>query len=155
MVVYSFLYHFDSEKQQFVINNDLDSYTVTEMIWDYLEEFEIYNIILKDVSKNQIVQDQFSQDQTIIENLLPEPSLKEVPRTFDVTKEGEYIGMPRLPEFLNQMYHKLGLDITQLKEEQKKVICAQLDSHMKHMWQGLVGQWTKYRKACVDPDGHN
>jgi len=43
----------------------------------------------------------------------------EVPRTFDVDKRGEYIGMPRLKEYLVQLYYKLGIDFNKLSLKQR------------------------------------
>jgi len=54
MYTYQFLYVYDCKKQIFKVVSDIDSYNITELSWDYIEEYDIYNIKLKDLSKMKI-----------------------------------------------------------------------------------------------------
>jgi len=38
-----------------------------------------------------------------------------MPRSFDVTKFGEYLGMPRIEEQIIEMYERLGIDTVKLR----------------------------------------
>ena len=43
----------------------------------------------------------------------------------------------------------MGLNTKKISVQEKKEFCAQLDSKFRLLWQGFVGQWNRYRKACL------
>ena len=43
------MYHYDPEKHAFKITNDSSRYTVSELSWQYLEDFEVYSFTLIDL----------------------------------------------------------------------------------------------------------
>lgn len=55
--------------------SDMKSYTQCEMIWDYISEYEIYNITLKDVAKMKIVTDQITGHEIVEEHKIAPNSL--------------------------------------------------------------------------------
>ena len=94
------MYMFDTQKGQFKLLADPDSYTTSEMIWDYIEEYEMYNISIRDIAKFQMKKDPETGEDLLIETTIESTDKDNIPRTFDVTKNGEYLGMPRIEEFV-------------------------------------------------------
>ena len=48
------MYVYDAKDQKFIMLNDITSFTKYEMSWDYIEEYRIYNITLKEYAKCKI-----------------------------------------------------------------------------------------------------
>jgi len=46
---YHFLYYYDHFMKKFIIKSSLNSYTVSELSWDFIEDYEIFNFILQDI----------------------------------------------------------------------------------------------------------
>ena len=43
MVTAQFIFKYDNEKHAFKIKNDASRYTVSELSFEYLEDYEVYN----------------------------------------------------------------------------------------------------------------
>ena len=104
-MMYHFFYIYDNRKIPacFKILSDLKSLKVCDMTWDYIEEYDIYNITITEVQIGHILKnDTTGADYIEYEDIPKKPegsrTAHDVPKTFDVTKHGEYLGMPRLKE---------------------------------------------------------
>lgn len=86
-MTYSFIYFYDNLKNCFKISTDITSYTVSEMTWDFIEEYQIYNLVLKEVATVKICKDPLTGQEYTEET----PLEGRIPRTFDVSKFGEYV----------------------------------------------------------------
>uniref|UniRef100_A0A7S3CJR8 Uncharacterized protein n=1 Tax=Strombidium rassoulzadegani TaxID=1082188 RepID=A0A7S3CJR8_9SPIT len=152
-VSYHFLYQYDNLKGCFRLLSDVDSYTVGEMVWDFIEEYNIYNITLKELQTVTMSIDPFTGQEIFTENPVVVPNLpKDVapPMTFDVSRRGEFMGMPRIKDHLTFMYKELGIQkIEKLRKEQKEAYCNFIDNQMRFLWEGLVEQWIDYKAACL------
>lgn len=51
----------------------------------------------------------------------------DVPKTFDVTKHGEYLGMPRLKEEIYKSYEEIGIDANRLRLDQREAFLNFID----------------------------
>jgi hypothetical protein len=89
VMTFSFMYHYDNLKNCFRISTDPNSYTISEMSWDFIEQYEIYNLVLTDISSVKILKDPLTGNEYTEET--PIIGDRVVPRTFDVTKFGEYV----------------------------------------------------------------
>ena len=56
----------------------------------------MYNITIHDVSRCHISRDPNTNEDIIEETTLDAQDKDHIPRSFDVTKNGEYLGMPRI-----------------------------------------------------------
>lgn len=72
--------------------------------------------------------------------------------TFDVKRDGTYLGVPRIKELIFDAYKKLGINIEKLRVDQKKAYCNFIDMKMRKMWEGLVAQWLQYKSAYLQRD---
>ena len=66
------------------------------MIWDYIEEYEMYNITIQDISRVTMSKNLDTGEDILYEKIIETSDKDHIPRTFDVTKNGEYLGMPRI-----------------------------------------------------------
>ena len=68
------------------------------MIWDYIEEYQIYNITIRDKNKFHFYRDHKAGEDRVEEEIIDHKKGDSchIPRTFDVSKTGEYLGMPRI-----------------------------------------------------------
>ena len=60
----------------------------------------MYNITIRDISRCHISRDPTTNEDVIDEKPLKQGDKDHIPRSFDVTKNGEYLGMPRIQEFM-------------------------------------------------------
>lgn len=82
------------------------------MTWDYIEEYEMYNITIRDTLKYTMSRDSKTSEDIVEPQVIEQPTDKDyIPRSFDVSKNGEYLGIPRIQEFMAQTYKALGIDI--------------------------------------------
>lgn len=95
-MTYAFMYYYDNLRNCFKISTDITSYTVSELSWDFIEEYQIYNLIMKDVATVKILKDPLSGQETTEET----PVEGRLPRTFDVSKFGEYVSKNKTFIFL-------------------------------------------------------
>ncbi len=72
----SFRYIYDNTKNVFCIRNDGDTYTVSELSWQYLQEYEVYNFVYKDLKH--------VDTDSLVETLLSSATIY----SFDVSTEG-------------------------------------------------------------------
>ncbi len=104
---FNFIYHFDinKNKPRFKILTEKNSYIVSDLIWEYIEEYEIYNFKLIDRKKVVFTIDKQGQNvfqtydiendyrgddgvnNTSDSNALNDSTIF----TFDVSKLGEYV----------------------------------------------------------------
>ena len=113
------------------------------MRWDYIDEYKIYNITIRDDIRFHIHRDSKLGQDFVEEEILEHYSHNDkcIPRTFDVTKDGEYLGMPRIKEYMEQIYVQMGIDIKKQRSDEKIAFCNALDKKMKMLWNSLVGEW--------------
>ena len=71
VMTYQFMYYYDNIKQVFKVTTDLKSYTVGYMTWDFIEEYEIYNIKIEDHTLVRIVTDDATGRDRAVEEPLP------------------------------------------------------------------------------------
>ena len=95
-ITYQFIYSYDNQKGCFRIHNDIQSYTVSELIWDFIEEYDIYNMTINDLQTVRITTDPLTgQEQIEEEEIIKPPNFGKrggpPPRTFDVSRLGEYV----------------------------------------------------------------
>lgn len=57
VMTFAFMYHYDNLKGCFRISTDVNSYTVSELSWDFIEQYDIYNMVLQDVATVKIAKD--------------------------------------------------------------------------------------------------
>lgn len=72
----SFRYVFDNTKNVFCIRNDGDTYTVSELSWQYLQEYGVYNFVYKDIKH--------VDTDSLVETPLSSPTVY----SFDVSIDG-------------------------------------------------------------------
>lgn len=126
---------------------------VSELSWDFIEDYKIFSFTLKDLKVVRFRERVTPEGENSILEMGTvdiEHDPIEVPKTFDVTWNGDYMGMPRLKEYLVQVYDKMRIDFNKLSLAQRQAMCTQIDSQMKNFWQGLQGNWLRYKKACID-----
>ena len=61
---FNFIYHFDisKNKPRFKILTDRNSYIVSDLIWEYIDEYDIYNFKLIDRKKVTFTTDKLGQN---------------------------------------------------------------------------------------------
>ena len=91
VMMYQFMYYYDNINGLFKVTTDLKSYTVGDMTWDFIEEYDIYNIKIEDHTLVRIVTDGDTGQEIGVEE--PLPIKNQIPRIFDVSKYGEYVSL--------------------------------------------------------------
>ncbi len=74
------MYNYDTKTKQFKIQNDANRYTQSELSWNYMDEYEIYSVLLKD-------QKYFDINAGLKEVPLKDP----VDYEFDVSPGGKFV----------------------------------------------------------------
>ena len=90
----------------------------------------------------------FGEDSRDKDDVLVEPAVY----SFDVSKRGEYLGIPRIEETLMQAYKDLDIDHKKVRTEIKQAFCITLDNKLRRIWDALQGMWLDYRDACYAAD---
>ena len=79
MITSSFKYTYDHAQNSFKIKSDGSNYTVSQLSWSYLTEYEVYSFIFKDVAVIDIESGKTTQCTDIIEY------------SFDASAEGKFV----------------------------------------------------------------
>ena len=58
--------------------------------------------------------------------------------------------MPRVKETLSQIFNQIGINMDKERMEKKEAFLTQLDVQLENLWNGLVGNWLNYKKACLE-----
>ena len=112
------MYRYDNHKGTFNIMSDIDAFKVSEMVWDFIEDYEIFNITIRDHHLMRFAIDPLTGEETLIQEELPPQDPDVPPVTFDVSKYGEFLGMPRIKDQLDHMYEELKVpDLSKLSKE--------------------------------------
>ena len=120
LYLYNFQYTYDAKKQKFIVPVDLESFTVADFSWDWIEDHQIYNIKIVEKRRATMVQDMMTGEWDVTYKELGAVEMSQysmvegVPDlttyNFDVSKRGEYLGMPRIEDSIRQAYKKLNID---------------------------------------------
>lgn len=104
---------------------------VSQLSWDFIEDYKILSFTLRDTKIVRFRERKSQDGETVIQEMGSvdvDQDPMEVPKMFDVTWDGEYMGMPRLKEYLVQLYLKMRIDFNKLSLAQRQALCTQIDS---------------------------
>jgi len=153
-------------------------YSAHDMEWELIEKYDIYNIKLIERKTVKVVKDQKTGEEKHVETdvdakdpaelhehtylqdsfdedgeRIAKPRTTSTIYTFDVRRDGEYLGVPRIRDIILDAYRRLGIDIDNLRPDEKVAYCHYIDTKMRRFWDGIVGNWITYKQGCVEKDG--
>ena len=79
MITANFQYAYDPQSNLFKIRNDGSRYTVSELKWTWVEEYEVYAFTFSDLKYVDIK----TKQETAMKD--------QIPYSFDVSKQGNYV----------------------------------------------------------------
>jgi hypothetical protein len=69
---------------------------------------------------------------------------------FDISRKGEFQGMPNQDHVLEVMFRNMGVNQGKLARKAEDSGYDYIENKIRHMWHGLIEAWIPYREARKD-----